>query len=228
MKKKIICIILAVILILLIAAGVVIFRNRSFVRILFMDTEKTQKTTIENGEEFRKLLEDELGIDFPEFTEEEKEKIATGEISVSEILIRYIEEYAEEHPELFAESDEDAESGDNSSPNGSSSQEIIVRYTGEFAALRSRYTGALDSLVGAAKAEMQPGHRTEVVSRYSGEARALEASCDAEVEALLGRMASELSAAGGDLSIIDTIRQNYAGEKAAREVYYRDKFASML
>lgn len=243
MKKKVLCIVLAIVLLLLIAAGVVLYQNRSLVKVLFMDTEETKQTTVNDGEKFRMELEETLGFELPPFTEEEKQKIAKGEVSVSQLLIERIEAYVEAHPEAFAEnglpiggetgtdssSGKGASSGGSqSSGNAASTQEIIVRYTGEFSAIRGRYVGALDGLISAAKAEMQPGKRTEVATRYSGQIRALESSCDAEVEALLGRMAAELSAAGGDLSIIDTIRQNYASEKAAREVYYRDKFASML
>ena len=250
MKKIVISIILAVVLIALTTVGIFVYRYRSFVKILTLDTEETKQQTVSSGDSLRLELEEELGFAIPEFTDEEKERIANGEISASQLLTERIEQYIAEHPELFADADaaqnaseendgqgdadqQDQQGDQNSSGQGATAQEettqaIVVRYTREFAALRSQYTGALDALIGAAKAEMQPGKRTETVARYSGEARALESSCDAEVEALLSKMSAELSRAGGDTSIVNTIRQSYASEKAAREVYYRDKLSSML
>ena len=58
------------------------------------------------------------------------------------------------------------------------------------------------------------------MTRFSN---SLMSQCDGRVATLLGELESELRAAGGDLSIITTIKNAYENEKNLKKAYYMSK-----
>ncbi len=211
--KKVLCIFLAILILALAGAGIYCYQNWSIIRILFLDTEETRSNAVDTGERFHRDLGSYMNIDFDDLSDEEKEKIANGEISVADVLVERIENYTQDNPEVKEDK----------------VNEIIIRYTEKFSALQNRYIGILEGLVAEAKAEyfskeFTPAQKTVFLNTYMKKARAAETACDAEFEGLLSAMTAELKEVGADLSIIDTVRATYENEKAAKEVYYRNKY----
>ena len=210
-KKKILIIISAILAVILIALGILAYMFRDVIHIMLLDTEEVRKNVVENGQEFHSSIQERMGIVIDEFTEEELEQIASGEVSLSTILAEKIEDYIAENPTV----EEDKEN------------EIIIRYMRKFSTLQGQYMGTIDGIIAEARNEyhsgnISPGQKTEFANRYISRFRGAESSCDAEVESLLSQLKAELEAVGADTSIVNEIRQTYANEKAAKEVYYRD------
>lgn len=120
-------------------------------------------------------------------------------------------------------------SADNpSGKNKEKESAIIKRYTAELYSMKAYYIGQLNQIEGRARAEFSAMSSTEkknlskaaFVGKYAGYATGLLGECDGKVSSLLSQMKSELTAIGGDTSIISTIKQAYESEKAARKAYY--------
>ena len=123
-----------------------------------------------------------------------------------------------------------AESEKTADSNVSTPDDIIRNYTARFYALKAYYIGQLNQLEATAKNEYinarkenKSVSKTSLIAKYMGRASALQGECDGKVSALLEEMKAELKAAGGDLSVIDTIRQTYEAEKAARKAQYMNQ-----
>ena len=110
----------------------------------------------------------------------------------------------------------------------SEESKIIKKYTAQFYSLKAYYSGQLSSLESQAKSEYinarknkQSGvTKASVAKTYIGKAYSLQSECDGKVSTLLSGMKSELKAVGGDLSILETIKNAYDSEKAARKAQY--------
>jgi len=103
----------------------------------------------------------------------------------------------------------------------------LAAMVGEIYALRTSFVGQLDDLLEQAKAEYValPAEEREkqkmtLAGRYINIAGGLEASCDQQMEDILSRIQAHLQETGGDLSLIDEIRQVYKDEKALKKSYY--------
>lgn len=239
MKKR-----YAVLLIILLAVASLCFWQRNNIEALFIfatnDAESTRKLIDENKEKLNKELEKYSYTVPRQLTPEEEEKIASGEMSVSEATKMLIEDdtQAEEvAPSGAGVKGQSAEPVSKPSENtGSvkkdSSKEkenaIIKRYTAELYSMKAYYIGQLSQIEGRARAEFSAMSAAEkknlskaaFVGKYAGYATSLLGECDSKVSSLLASMKTELTEVGGDTSIIQTIRQAYEGEKAARKAYY--------
>lgn len=239
MKKR-----YAVLLIILLAVASLCFWQRNNIEALFIfatnDAESTRKLIDENKEKLNKELEKYSYTVPRQLTPEEEEKIASGEMSVSEATKMLIEDdtHAEEAVPSGAgvkgQSGEPAskpsENTDSVKKDSSKEKEntIIKRYTAELYSMKAYYIGQLSQIEGRARAEFSAMSAAEkknlskaaFVGKYAGYATSLLGECDSKVSSLLASMKTELTEVGGDISIIQTIRQAYEGEKAARKAYY--------
>lgn len=211
------------------------------------NSEQTEKLIEENKNKISEVMEKYPEASVRELTEEEEEKIANGEMSVSEAVDMLISEANEKisgsnssqseskpsdsvSPTTPSQQTSDASGKTNNSANSNHSKEsaIIQRYTAELYSMKAYYIGQLNQIEGKARAEYSAMSATEkknlskavFVGKYVGYATGLLGECDGKVNSLLASMKSELKAVGGDLSIISTIKQAYEGEKAARKAYY--------
>ena len=244
MKKR-----YAVLLIILVAVAALCFWQRNNIEALFIfatnDKESTEHLIEENKEKLSKELEKYSDAVPRALTAEEEEKIASGEMSVSDavkMLLDETEEKSEEVSPSGTKSDSKTETtGKTETPSKPASGQtvikkndkekenaIIKRYTAELYSMKAYYIGQLSQIEGRARAEfsaMTPAEKKNLskaafVGKYAGYATSLLGECDSRVNSLLANMKSELSEVGGDMSIISTIRQAYEGEKAARKAYY--------
>lgn len=244
MKKR-----YAVLLIILVAVAALCFWQRNNIEALFIfatnDSESTELLIEENKEKLSKELEKYSDAVPRPLTAEEEEKIASGEMSVSDavkMLLDETEAKSEEVSSSGTKSDKNAESGGKTeTPSNPASGQTVVkkndkekenaiikRYTAELYSMKAYYIGQLSQIEGRARSEfsaMTPAEKKNLskaafVGKYAGYATSLLGECDSRVNSLLANMKSELSEVGGDMSIISTIRQAYESEKAARKAYY--------
>lgn len=216
----------------------------AFVTALNETPEQTMQKMGENDAALKAELENQLGQQYREFTEEEKQQIESGEVSEKEVLAKIISEKAaeDENTEQNNASAENKNTEQNSSYGPpapekpsvpkQSADKIINRYVSTLYAMESRYLGSIDNVLARAHAEYvkiakhkkDTAALTTVGAKYIQEIYALEAKCDGEVEALLGKLKGELDAIGADTSIIGTIRNAYANEKQLKRSYYMSKY----
>lgn len=251
MKKflKVFAIIVAAAVAVLVAAAAVIavwqWDNISaFVTALNETPEQTMQKMNENDAALKEELENQLGQQYRELTEEEKQQIESGEVSEKEILAKIISEKAEE-----GTATDTAEASANEiqpaygtygppapketqATKKQSADKIINRYVSTLYSMESRYIGSIEGVlsrayaeyVRTAKHEQDTAAIASVGAKYIQEIYSLEAQCDGEVETLLGSLKSELDAIGADTSIIATIRSAYANEKQLKRSYYMGKY----
>lgn len=243
MKKRYITLCAAV---LIIAA--LCFWQQNNIKALFIfatnDSEQTEKLIQENKNKVSEVIEKYPDASVRELTEDEEEKIANGEMSISEAVDMLISEANEKSDSVNPSSGEstkpqgsqttaNAGSDSETKPSSASSTKstesaVIQRYTAELYSMKAYYIGQLNQIEGKARAEYSSMSTAEkknlskaaFVGKYASYATSLMGECDGKVNSLLSSMKAELKAVGGDLSIISTIKQAYEGEKAARKAYY--------
>lgn len=242
MKKRYIVLCAAVLII-----GALCFWQQNNIKALFIfaanNSEQTEKLIQENKNKVSEVIEKYPDASVRELTQEEEEKIANGEMSVSEAADMLISEANEKSGSVNSTSGKSGQtsgskntsgvgSGSEANPSASSTKSkesaVIQRYTAELYSMKAYYTGQLSQIEGKARAEYSAMSAAEkknlskaaFVGKYAGYATSLMGECDGKVNSLLASMKDELKALGGDLSIITTIKQAYEGEKAARKAYY--------
>ena len=168
----------------------------------------------------KEKLENELAEKIPEmvsdFSPEDEAKIMSGEMSIEEAVKKKEAELEENKKALVS----------NSKTNEIVSKKII-----EFYSLKAFYLGQLGQLEAKVVADYSalPTEKKnlvgkkEVADRYMSTATSLLAQCDAKVDSLLKELEQDIKKAGGDLSVISTIRNHYESEKNLKKAYYMSK-----
>jgi hypothetical protein len=113
--------------------------------------------------------------------------------------------------------------GDGASRVSAGEGEVIEKYEPQFLALRDEYSGKINALAGAAKAEykqLPSDQRQEAAlllgAKYLEKGNALESECDARFHTILSQMQRELEAEGLPLTEVQTVMQTYESQKNAR------------
>lgn len=249
MKKR-----YAVLLIILLFVAALCFWQRNNIEALFIfatnDKASTERLIEENKEKLDEELKQYADVVPRSLTPEEEEKIASGEMSISDAVKMLLDE-TETESTVESEKGSGETKSDSEAPSAAQPKEepssqpspgqtvvkkndkekensIIKRYTAELYSMKAYYIGQLSQIEGRARSEfsaMTPAEKKNLskaafVGKYAGYATSLLGECDSRVNSLLSQMKSELSAVGGDMAIISTIRQAYESEKAARKAYY--------
>lgn len=110
-------------------------------------------------------------------------------------------------------------------------EQIVSNRIVEFYSLKAYYLGQLGQLEAKVIAEYSsfPASKRnmigkqELVNKYMSIATSLMNQCDAKVASLTAQLESEIRAAGGDTSIIGTIKSAYENEKNLKKSYYLSK-----
>lgn len=244
MKKvwSIIGIVFGVIVIVVICLGIWQRDNiKAVMTAMQYNSEQVLSQISENDKKLKEELSGYFSSGLRDYTEEEKEKIASGEWTEKEVLAKIISEKSSELAEGSDPSSESDAGGHNSATvgqqgeNGAGTQanqaeadRIISKYVSQLYALEGKYLGKIDAIVSAAYAEYvrtakhsgDTDAMMAVGARYLGQVNALEASCDGEVEAVLSGLRSELSAIGADTGVVQICRDAYENEKTLKRAYY--------
>ena len=213
------------------AAGVAAWQMdniMAFVEGMTQSPEEIELKMVENEFAVKKeVVKYTTGQEIRDMTPEEKEQVRKKELTCDEVVEKILQEEAQKpapsqtpRPTLGPEA-----------KTGQTAEEITSFYVGKMYGLQGVYMGRLDGLLASAVSEynaLPKEQRTNeakqnLMFKYMGMANSLEAACDGEVNGLLASMETELSAVGGVLSIISTMRSAYKREKSLKRAYYLGK-----
>lgn len=113
-------------------------------------------------------------------------------------------------------------------PEPSEYEQQVNALIAEVFVLREEFLIKLDELMAQAMADykaLSPEDRTGsklmgMVSDYLSKGLALEKECDARVEGICARLEVVQRENGGDLSLVDTVFDNYVNEKSLKKAWY--------
>ncbi len=173
--------------------------------------EELQKMQEDNDRVIREICEGLSELDLSRLPEEAEQLLQSGELpeekAVAVLTGQMTWEEAKEDISAPVEA---------SQKNQISKVDDIIA---QIYVLRSGYVGKLDGLVSQAWGEYRSGNisKQDLINKYVGIGYGLEGECDGRMESLLSELTGELSRTGGDLSLVDTIRNTYYSEKSIKK-----------
>ena len=216
--------VLGVIVILIAATAIAQYDNISAaIKAFSYSEEEINKMVSENKEKLESELSEKLPEMVSDFTAEDEKLIMSGELTIEDAVKK-----------KEAELEDKKKSSGTSASSGvanTKANEIVSKKLIEFYSLKAYYLGQLGQLEAKVKADYSalPASKKnlvgkkEVAGKYLSVATSLLAQCDGQVETLLKEFEGEIKAAGGDLSILSTIRSAYENEKNLKKAYYMSK-----
>jgi hypothetical protein len=198
--------------------------------------EELEEKIMESNKRVVETMEKLPGQPIGDLTDEEKEKLASHEITEEEalqIILNRPTPTPTPQGELssqpvFATNAKTSESPPTIDNSGEKIAEIIA----EIYVLRARYTNSLEEMRLAAineylaidEAQRTSAAKQTIGVKYLKMAGALESECDAEMDDVVNRLQKELKDSGGDLSIINDVKFTYANEKSLKKAYYLNMY----
>ena len=225
--KKVLKVLLIILILLAIALGTLaIWQWKNIESIMLGIKEESTEIEKKRNENQIKLVDDvNTYLDEPlrEITEEERQQIEEGKVTVSDV-----------YQKIFEEKKETLEqSGQKENTNSSlAKDEVISRYMAELYKLQNEFTAQAESTIkqGARYYENKKAHpqdpvaRADTIAHFTPIVRKMESECDARVEKVISDLKAELEKIGEDTAIIASIRATYANEKQLKLSYYANKY----
>lgn len=243
MKKTV----FVLVVIVLILGGLVIWQRDNLASlvssIIYSDEEITQKLT-QSKAKVQQALDFYTDGSLRDFTVEEEERIRKGEVSPQQAWSQISPNNAtkETDPDSTLESAQaplaqagQTETGSiNPGKTPEPSQQsaditnIIKTHVSEIYLLKAQYISKLGEFERRVLSEWKSlpkekrtqANKQALIAKYIGELASMERSCDLQVDAILSSLESQLKAVGGDLSIINTIKNAYTEEKNLQKAYF--------
>jgi hypothetical protein len=188
-----------------------------------------------------KILDKLPEVSIRPLTEDEKEKVRSGELSENEALNMMLgsagSSYSRPPPSSGTVTGDG--NGKTSAPSDSvpSPEDELQKRAAELVAkvyvLRESMTGQIDGLISAAKSdygalpkeERTAAKKQELAARYLGEISAMEGSCDAQMKEIVGELEAVLKEIGADASAAAEIMQAYKEEKNLKKSYFLSQYS---
>ncbi|MDR1329739.1 MAG: hypothetical protein LBK23_09080 [Oscillospiraceae bacterium] len=187
-----------------------------------------------------KILEKLPDISIRPLTEDEKEKVRSGELSENEALNMMLgsagNSYPRPPPSGTVAGDGNVKTSAPPDPVPSPEDERQKRaaeLVAKVYVLRESMTGQIDGLISAAKSdygalpeeERTAAKKQELAARYLGEISAMEGSCDAQMKEIVGELEAILKEIGADASAAAEIMQAYKEEKNLKKSYFLSQYS---
>lgn len=181
------------------------------------------------------------------FSQEEMQKLATGELTAEEAAAHLLETQSDPaaesggsqsaqgtqsgpatQPTQTAQPTQGAQSGGAGSSYSPEEKEIRELIATMYV-LQATYEGKLEGIVQDAIQEYTEGehtaeHKTAIVYGKVGELTALESECDAQVAKVVSRLRELLKATGQDDSLAKEVESAYQEAKSLKKAYYIQQF----
>lgn len=245
--KRIILIVLLIILAIVVALGVWQRENiTSLVNSLRFSEEEIAKQLGDNQETLKKIAEETEYIDIRKdggLTPEEEAALAAGEITEAEAVkiirgqttladIKAEKEGQVQKPVQNTESAKPPQSSETkpAKPNKQETMtDEVSNIIAELYVVQSDFLSRLEGVGANAVAEFRASGKSKseaapFIEKYISIAGGLESTCDAKVSEILARLETALKKGGGDLALVDEVRQYYYKEKGLKKTYYMNKF----
>ncbi|OQB12019.1 MAG: hypothetical protein BWY15_02339 [Firmicutes bacterium ADurb.Bin193] len=231
---KALCIFLSAVVLLI--GGLAIWQKdniSSFVKSKFYSKEEITQQITQNKEEIHQKLNTVTNGAIRDFTTAEEEQIRKGEMTPQQALDRVLRDAGNENPGGFKS--QKVQNGQVQSDSAQDAQQaeddvtsIINAHVSKIYLLKAQYLGQLGGFESrvrnywnALPAEQRTASgKQATITKFMGELASMEQACDAQVEAVLSSLTAELKAAGGDLSIVGSIRSAYRQEKNLQKAYF--------
>jgi len=230
--KRVLKIILVILIALsLIAGGVAIWQRKNIESILIGLREDSTQIDKRRNDNQTNLVDDvNTYLDAPlrEMTEEEKQKLESGEATASEIYQKIFEEKVEE-----AKKNNLPQKNDTTQETPKETKdEIVSRYMVDLYKLQNEFNARAEATImeGAGYYESIKAHpqdpvaRANTITHFTPVVRGIEKECDARFEEVVKKLEKDLKDAGYDAAVIVTIRSTYQNEKQLKLSYYANKY----
>lgn len=257
MQKKKSKIVLTVLMIIVLITGTLLSQYRESIHSILLGIRagegEIQKLRDENQTKLVENVNNFMEEPLREMTKEEKDKIASGQATASEIYQKMFEEKIKEtegnkQPQTNAESNSGetgnkapAEEDDkpHSEPPASDAgitaptKDLLVSQAMvDLYALQTEFNARAEATIieGANYYESIKAHpqdaeaRSQTISHFTPTVRGIERECDNKVEKVILQLESDLKNISADVSICATIRATYANEKQLKLSYYTNKY----
>lgn len=150
-----------------------------------------------------------------ELTQEETEKIKSGEMSADEAVGKLTDE-----------------KNSGKSSKAAQKENVINKYVAKLYVLEAQYEGELAAFVDMLHAEFYaypPEERNTllrdtVIASHIGELSQMETACDGKVKTLMDNLTAELKAIGADTSVVKTLNQTYSNKKNLKKAQYMKEY----
>lgn len=236
MKKrtKILLAILGVLVISLSVFVVLQWNNiKSLTYYLIYSEDDLNRLAEENDALIASAFEKIPEIILRDLTEEERELLASGEITEAEaiqlILGRTtISELIAKKAGGEQKSDDSGNTDSYVNTKDSISQSKLNELLARVYVLKAKYTSSLEGLKNSAISEYSAlpkekrtnSAKLSIGQKYLRVAGNLESECDASMDSLIAEIKAELLATGGDTSLINDIKYAYANQKSITKAQY--------
>ena len=237
MKKALKILLIILIAISLVAGGLAIWQRKNIESILIGLREDSAQIDKRRNDNQTNLVDDvNTYLDNPlrEMTDEEKEKLESGETTASEIYQKMFEEKIEESKENKPQEETSNKAENEKVPTTpkESKDEIVSRYMVDLYKLQNEFNARAEATIkeGGDYYESINAHpqdpvaRAETITKYTPIVRGIEKECDGRFEEILKKLEGELKAADYDTAVIPTIRGTYQNEKQLKLSYYANKY----
>ncbi len=232
--KKWVKILLAVLLVMVIAVASLALWQWKNIESIYVGINETPEEIAKRRNDNQKGLVDDvnkyLDEGVREMTEEEKQKIESGEVTAEDVYLQIFEEKQAGNGNENQDSDTKKE---NSSANASKTKdEIVVKYMAKLYSLQSKYTAKAEVTISEGKKyykNQRKSHdaataRANTISHFTPIVRGVENSCDSEFEKMAAELEKELKAIDADTDIVRTISSAYKNEKQLKLSYYANRY----
>ncbi len=234
--KKVFKILLVILLVVLLILGALVIWQWDNIKTFKMSLEYTpediETLVVENDNKIDDMFTTITdGGALSELTEEEKEKLRSGDMTEEEI--EHIKEVLEASPPASEkEKDEAGKAEEKKDTSPSRVNEIISKIY----VLRADFVRRLNALEGEAVYEKNSTKKSSFgvnkilsfAEKYLNRAKALEAECDSKMEAYIAELEAELKRLGQDTSMISEVRSAYKNEKQLKKSQLLNKYSKYL
>lgn len=239
--KKLIKILLTILIIIILAsAAVVVWQYDNISAILNGLTKSSEDIASEidkKRDELKIKVEKYTNSSINDLTAEDERKLLRGETSLDEIAEKYnlpIEYMNDENSDKnnFSTTNEDTDSKPASSETSIGDSKKIEKEIGDSVsrmyALKAKYVSKLgelereviDQYSKLPEAKQNKEGKKKLVMANVDYVAKLEKTCDSEVDKIISSLEKTLKELGGDLEIIQILKDAYTGEKELKKSYY--------
>lgn len=225
--KKLIKILIVIFIVLAIAvASLAIWQWKNINSIYVGINESSEEITKRRNDNQKNLVDDVnnyLEESIREMTDEEKERIESGEITAGDVYLQIFEE---------KQKDADAKKENSSGNSSVSKDDIVIKYMAKLYSLQSKYTAKAEVTISEGKKYYKAQRksndavtaRANTISHFTPIVRSVESACDSEFESLISELKKELSSVEANTDIVRTISAAYKNEKQLKLSYYANKY----
>ncbi|MBR3640756.1 MAG: hypothetical protein IKQ87_05235 [Clostridia bacterium] len=229
-KRRTARIVGAIVLLALIAAAIWQRNNLEAAWILLTkNSEEISAQLDDKRQAMQKEIEEQTGVALQVPTPQQRDEVLSGQKTAEELR----EELGLNEPSTASGVGERPTGTQTGTKNDPVRQAEIIRACSSemltceidvMARLSALKDAALDEWEALPEAERTSARKKKIAAEGLKQCYRLETEVDAQVRAIIAKYKTELTAVGGDTSVLDTLWRYYESEKATQKAYYTDQY----